>query len=177
MDSRRLARKTDPRTSVEAARKAAKASFLAVQAVERLMSDGCKRIDEEIWQGCREQGYISSLSTVQHGRLTLSEAGLLLDTGETRTTTDSAQSIVWGLNPNPPSFDSKPDQTVPTFKEASKAYKPAESLGALTSAELQQCLGPLRRLYSLLLAEKDPLAEEIKRLGQWIRTLSITPGE
>lgn len=99
MHESRLVRKTDPRTSVEAARRAAKASLRAMQAVEKLMKDGVDRIDEEIWQGCRAQGYLSSLSTVQHGRLALSESGVLIDSGTERNTSDNCPAIVWTLNP------------------------------------------------------------------------------
>ncbi len=59
------------------------------------MSDGKGRIDEEIWQRCRAQGYISSLATVQHGRLALSEAGVLIDTDTERNTSNNSPSIVW----------------------------------------------------------------------------------
>ena len=97
MHNPRFARKTDPRTSVEAARKATKASIVAIRAVEKAMLDGKGRIDEEIWQRCRAQGYISSLATVQHGRLALSEAGVLIDTDTTRNTSNNSPSIIWKL--------------------------------------------------------------------------------
>lgn len=91
-------RKSDPRTSVEAARLAAKASLKAMQAVESVMQDGKARIDEEIWQACRQAGYISSFDTIRHGRLALSEAGVLTGTSGTRATANGAQSREWVLN-------------------------------------------------------------------------------
>lgn len=86
----------DPRTSVEAARRTAKASLTALQAVERVMADGLPRIDEEIWRQCRATGYVSSLATVQHGRLALSEAGILKDVG-TRNTSYGSPSRTWQI--------------------------------------------------------------------------------
>lgn len=91
----RLVRKTDPSTSIEAAIKASKASRKAVAAVRSAMSDGGARIDEEIWKMCRAAGYISSYATVRHGRLALSEAGELVDTGVTRKTSDGSPSREW----------------------------------------------------------------------------------
>ena len=91
----RLVRGTDPHTSLLAAQKASKASRKAIVAVAVAMNDGVIRIDEEVWATCRAQGYISSLSTVQHGRLALSEAGLLVETGATRHTRDGASSREW----------------------------------------------------------------------------------
>lgn len=61
------------------------------------MQDGQPRIDQEIWQGCRSAGYLSSLSAVQHARLALSEAGILVETGRTRPTTDGTPSREWVL--------------------------------------------------------------------------------
>src|SRR3990167_40948 len=97
MEEKRLHRKSDPRTSVEAARRAAKASLIALQTVEGLMIDNVRRTDQEIWRDCRARGYITSLDTIQHGRLALSEAGLLVETGETRLTEDGMPSRVWVL--------------------------------------------------------------------------------
>lgn len=95
LPQQRLARSGDPRTSVEAARHASKASLKAVVAVERCMADGKPRIDEEIWGACRHRGYVSSLATIQHGRLALSEAGVLRETGRTRPTSYGSQSREW----------------------------------------------------------------------------------
>lgn len=92
-------RKGDPRTSVEAARRATKASMKALQAVESVMSDGQARIDEEIWAACRLNGYISTLDTVQHAREALSMAGVLMDSGTTRLTSNGCASIAWVANP------------------------------------------------------------------------------
>jgi hypothetical protein len=95
LPSSRLARAGDPETSLIAAIKASKASYKAVLAVKRVMVDGVERMDEELWRACREQGYISSFDTVRHGRLSLSETGLLAWTGETRITTNGSPSNVW----------------------------------------------------------------------------------
>ncbi len=88
-------RPTDPETSLAAARRAAKASPLAVAAVRQVMADRRPRIDEEIRLACHSMGYVSSLATIQHGRLALSSAGFLRETGETRSTTNGMQSRVW----------------------------------------------------------------------------------
>ncbi len=96
----RLSRRRDPKTSLAAARKASKASKVAVGWVAIVMSDEVPRIDGEIWEACRAAGYLSSLSTIQHGRLALSEAGLLKETGVTRRTKDGAQSREWVAKPN-----------------------------------------------------------------------------
>lgn len=92
---KRLHRESDPETSVMAAIKASKASTKAVNAIARLMSDGVKRIDEEIWLDCKQAGYFASLATIQHGRLALSEAGLLEYTGETSKTINMGSSREW----------------------------------------------------------------------------------
>jgi len=88
-------RSTDPYTSVGAAIRAAAASAKAVAAVARAMNDGQARIDHEIWLDCRTAGYIASIDTVRHGRLVLSETGLIVETGETRTTPNGMPSRVW----------------------------------------------------------------------------------
>ncbi|MFH1689727.1 MAG: hypothetical protein ABIE42_05750 [Candidatus Eisenbacteria bacterium] len=94
-DTLLLVRSTDPYTSVWAAQKALKASAKAVLAVASAMSDGEEYTDEELWRACRQAGYIASLDTVQHGRLALSRGGGLVETGETRLTTDGMPSRVW----------------------------------------------------------------------------------
>lgn len=91
----RLRRSSDPDTALLAAIKAAKASPAAVKAVRAVMVDGAPRIDEEIWRACRRNDYISSFATVRHGRLALSEAGVLRETGERRNTSDGMPSRVW----------------------------------------------------------------------------------
>ena len=88
-------RATDPYTSVGAAIRAAAASAKAVAAVARLMNDGQARIDHEIWIDCRARGYVTSIDTVRHGRLALSETGLIIETGETRTTPNGMPARVW----------------------------------------------------------------------------------
>lgn len=101
-NSARRHRGADPRTSVEAARRAAKASLRAMWAVECLMRDHGKRIDEEICSGCRMRGYIASPETVRHGRLALSESGVVVATGATRRTSLGLPSREWVLaSPNP----------------------------------------------------------------------------
>lgn len=92
---RRLVRSGEAETSLLAAIKAAKASRRAVEAVSDVMADGTSRMDEEIWVACRSSGYICSLSTIQHGRLALSESRVLVPTGETRVTRDGMPSRVW----------------------------------------------------------------------------------
>ena len=89
-----FARTDDPDTSWAAAAKAARASGKAVAAVLALMHDGVARTDQEIRAACRPE-YVVSLSTIQHGRLALSESDILLDTGERRPTEDGMLSRVW----------------------------------------------------------------------------------
>lgn len=89
-----LVRSTDPDTSLAAAIRVAKSSRKA-EAVAAVMSDGVVRIDEEIWQACRKRGFISTLATVQHGRLALSRAGFLHDTGVRVTTSNGSPSRGW----------------------------------------------------------------------------------
>ena len=88
-------RATDPYTSVGSAIRAAAASAKAVAAVARLMNDGQARIDHEIWLDCRVAGYVASVDTVRHGRLALSGPGLIVETGETRTTPNGMPARVW----------------------------------------------------------------------------------
>ena len=59
------------------------------------MNDGQARIDHEIWIDCRARGYVTSIDTVRHGRLALSETGLIIETGETRTTPNGMPARVW----------------------------------------------------------------------------------
>lgn len=93
----RFVRPADPETSLESARRAAKASPQATAAVRQVMRDGIPRIDEEIRLACQRPGidYTASLATIQHGRLALSSAGFLVETGETRRTTNGMPSRVW----------------------------------------------------------------------------------
>ncbi len=95
MNPNKFVRSSDLPTSVAAAMRAAKASAASVSAVTAVMRDGVGRIDQEIWRVCRSNGYISSLDTIQHGRLPLSEAGVLVDSGQTRITEDGCLSVVW----------------------------------------------------------------------------------
>ncbi len=92
----RFHRSTDLATSIAAAIRASKASSKAVIAVKNVMRDGVERIDEDIWLACREAGYLSSLETVQHGRLSLSEAGIVINTGLTKLTKrGKCKSTIW----------------------------------------------------------------------------------
>jgi hypothetical protein len=93
-----LVRRDDPETSYEAALKATRAAPQAAAAVRYLMTDGVERIDEEIWKGCREMGYISSFDTVRHGRLALSKSGFLRSAGKKRLTSNNSNSLVWAMN-------------------------------------------------------------------------------
>jgi len=95
LETVRRARGDDPYTSIEAAIKASKASAEAVEAVAKAMLDGAARIDEEIWQACRDAGYETSFDTIRHGRLALSEAGYLGETGATRETSSGSRSREW----------------------------------------------------------------------------------
>jgi len=90
-----LARDSDPETSLWAAAKAAKASRRSIKYIRAVMADGLERTDEEIWTECRKLKFVSSLSVVQHGRLALSKAGLLLDTGGRRKTSENTLARVW----------------------------------------------------------------------------------
>jgi hypothetical protein len=114
------------------------------------MYDGVGRIDEEIWHACRERGYISSFSTVRHGRLTLSEVGLLIDTGQVRLTSDKAPSSVWQWNPNPPDI---------VYRRGPKP--PVEILEA--------AIIELRRVY--VKHEITPTLAVLQTIG-WLKTLT-----
>jgi len=90
-------RGSDPDTSLAAAIKAARASKEATRAVFVAMSDGVPRIDQEIREACIRAGYVRSLSTIQHGRLALSNTGEILDTGLRDLTKDGEKSIIWRI--------------------------------------------------------------------------------
>jgi hypothetical protein len=92
-----LFRSTDPHTSREAAIRAAKASRRAVEAVESLMADGAGRTDEELYLELRAGGFIASDGVVRHARKALSDCGVLVDTGVTRSTSLGSQSRVWRM--------------------------------------------------------------------------------
>lgn len=56
-----------------------------------------------------------------------------------------------------------------TGKKAEKhPAKKSATPGRPTKAQLLKCLPSLRKLYLTMVAAKDPAAEDIKRLGQWI---------
>ncbi len=152
----RLVRSDDLPTSVEAARKAAKASPAAVRAVEAAMADGVARNDEEIWLACRAQGYLRSAATVRHGRLALSEAGALVDTGETRATSDGAASVVWKLYEMPavtgPAYNPHLTDVAPPGTYGPGDYGPDSFGGSdypshlpapMTQAEKAEALAPM----------------------------------
>src|SRR5512137_806781 len=92
LELNRLVRGTDPETSLLAAAKAAKASSRAIGEVVRVMMDCRARIDEEIWEDCRKNGYYVTQDTIIHARLALGEAGLLLLTGGTKNTINNLPS-------------------------------------------------------------------------------------
>lgn len=60
-----------------------------------------------------------------------------------------------------------------TGKKAEKVSgKKPGIVGRPTKAQLLRCLPSLRQLYLTLIETKDPVAEDIKRLGQWIAATS-----
>jgi hypothetical protein len=89
------ARSEDPKTSLEAARRAAHASWKAIDAVERVMRDGVARMDEEIRQACENVGLLLSQDTVRHARMALASDGRLVRTGARRATKTGTLSLVW----------------------------------------------------------------------------------
>lgn len=93
-------RNTDPATSLDAMVKAARASSEATRRVQALMRDGKPRCDEEIWRDLRP-GYSRSQATIRHARVALSRAGILVDSGTRKATSDGGDSIVWKI-PDPP---------------------------------------------------------------------------
>jgi hypothetical protein len=90
-------RRTDPRESVEAARRAIGASLRVLHALERLLSDGRPRIDEEMFFELRTGGLPNSADAVRHARLTLAEAlpPLIRRTGVSRPTQMGQLSREW----------------------------------------------------------------------------------
>jgi hypothetical protein len=151
------ARKDDPYTSVQAAMHASRASGKAVSAVAKLMNDGEGRIDYEIWQDCREAGYISSFTTVRHGRLALSSAGLLVETGETRQTPDGLPSRVWirleGVV--------LPEKVQRPKGAKARVRRPPKEVIAIAVQDL-------RALYK----KGVPLSESIQTVARWLTTLT-----
>ena len=98
LDPKRTHRQEDPSTSIQAAAKVWKTSVESIAAVRNLMLDGVPRIDQEIEDGCRQQGHCKSLSSAQHGRLVLQEVGILVKTGQKRNTKDNSASFEWVLD-------------------------------------------------------------------------------
>lgn len=90
-----MVRNDDPATSLWAAQDAVRASRAACIATADLMNDGVPRIDEEIWQGCRDNDFKKSLPTIQHARLVLSDAQVLIHTGVNRPTSNGSLSREW----------------------------------------------------------------------------------
>jgi len=93
-DMHRLVRGSDPYTSLIAAQKATRTSCKAIENVARLMLDGKRRIDEDICRDCCGLGFRRTLSTIQHARLALSEAGYLVEVGA-RETSNGCKSREW----------------------------------------------------------------------------------
>ena len=63
-----------------------------------------------------------------------------------------------------------------TGKKAERhpSKKPA-TISKPTRAQLQRCLPSLRKLYLTMMSSKDPVAEDIKHLGQWIAATCEEP--
>jgi len=98
------ARKDDPDTSkanvnIEIDKEAA-AVVLAV------MADGKPRIDEEIVADSGE--WSTRDGRIRHGRLALQDAGLIVETGKRRPTSNGGMSREWKLSPLTPALDAKP---------------------------------------------------------------------
>jgi hypothetical protein len=129
-------RNGDPYTSVAAAMRAAAASPKAVAAVARLMNDGQPRIDHEIWSDCRP-AYIASIDTVRHGRLALSETGLIVETGETRITPNGMRSRVWQRAIDVTLPDDEDRLSVEARRSAKKTKRPSKAVLAAAVADLQ----------------------------------------
>jgi hypothetical protein len=90
-----LVRNEDPGTSFAAARRAARASSVAMELIAEIMADGVARMDEEIWEACRTAGLFRSLDVIRHARLALVRSGQLLRPGGTRQTKNGTSSRLW----------------------------------------------------------------------------------
>jgi hypothetical protein len=130
-------RATDPYTSVGAALRAAAASAKAVAAVARLMNDGQARIDHEIWLDCRAAGYVASIDTVRHGRLALSETGLIVETGETRITPNGMPARVWQRGVDVLLPDDEDRLSVEARGSAKKTKRPSKAVLDAAVEDLQ----------------------------------------
>lgn len=92
----KLARRTDPGTSLAAATKAAKASARAVAALRQLFEDGADRTDDEATEQLHRTGaFVSSPNVIRTARKALADAGLIVATGETRMSRYNMPSRVW----------------------------------------------------------------------------------
>lgn len=87
------ARSTDPETSREAWKRAAK-SKRAV-AVAGILIDCVGRTDEQTHEAATLSGWNTSRTSVCQGRKILERLGLVFDTGERRKTSLGRASIVW----------------------------------------------------------------------------------
>lgn len=144
-------------TSIAAAIKAARSSKKATDTVRYVMADGVPRIDQEIWAACRSIGYISSLSTIQHGRVALSNVGVLVDTGRRRLTEDGENSIVWCASGSESGSEGEvPAASTTPERQSRKMMK-------------QQALRWRAALYRLVAASAGELDPEIVELGKWLR--------
>jgi hypothetical protein len=131
-----------------------------VAAVAQLMNDGRERIDYEIWQDCRANGYISSFATVRHGRLVFSDTKLLVETGETRPTPDGLPSRVWCRAPGVILPEEKLRIKVPERMPPPKVKRPSKEI-------ISAALEDLR-----LLSEAGvDLSENIQAVIGWLSTL------
>lgn len=165
----RLARANDLSTSLAAALRASKASAKCVRKVRELMADGVGRIDQEIWIECRDKlDYVTSLDTVQHGRLALYEAGVLKLTDETRPTSNGMPSTVWRWSDEPgvaELFDAV--VTDPGWQETLRRTK-ATKADLLEMDRAEKWLQSLRRLAQAAIDRGIKLDDDVVSLGKWL---------
>jgi len=90
-----LFRDGDRLTSVLGAAKAVKSSRVATKVVYAVMCDGVERHDEDIEAGCRDLKFERSKDVIQHARLALERAGILVDSGATKPTIQGGMATVW----------------------------------------------------------------------------------
>lgn len=160
----RLVRSTDLATSLAAAIKASKASVVCVREVHKVMADSEGRIDQEIWIACRDAGYVTSLDTIQHGRLALQEAGFIVATEETRSTSLGMPSTVWRWRDETADFDGIVND--PEWKALLKGMKPGRQ-GELSVEQAEEWLTGLRELAVQAQRCKIPI-DGIVELGRWL---------
>lgn len=93
-----LFRDGDRDTSVMAAAKSAKSSRVATKVVFAVMCDGIERHDEDIEAACRGLKYKKSKDVIQHARLALERAGVIVDSGAVKPTIQGGMATVWRFN-------------------------------------------------------------------------------